>query len=473
MIDGEGTKGAGIVFHMDAQRRAWIMTADHVVRRSDGEGRSNLTARFFGTVDDVPATLRKERNELNDLGVLTATPPAGITFPFTQLAEMNSVTEGMLAWAVGYGGERRWAQTFRGGPVSNVDADSLSVDDPTIRAGYSGGPLLAEGGLVMGMIQTTDGVTAKALRIDRALSLLRQNEKLTVSLTVAGSPPKPARRVEAPPRPQFMTDKAGLRYVWIPPGRFRMGCSENPKDGDCQTDESPPHDVTISQGFWMGETEVTIGAYEKYRAAAPGSSIRKLDEKDKLGRKLNTASLDLQTPAVGIEWQEALNYCEWAGGKGLRLPREAEWEYAARAGTKGRHYASPLSAIAWFGDNSGKPIDSAKLWTEVGRDNDKYNTRLLANGNGVHRVGTRTVSPWGLYDMLGNVWEWTMDRYDAKYYETSPDRDPQGPESGESRVLRGGSWYSYSTLVRVSFRGRCGPADRVVNFGFRCAGEFR
>ena len=267
----------------------------------------------------------------------------------------------------------------------------------------------------------------------------------------------------------------GLNYRWIPPGAFRMGCSEQPADPQCdKTDEFPTHDVTLSKGFWMGETEVTVAAYEKYRDAskAAGKTVAPLPTSDSYGRKLNTAG-DPQLPAVAVTWDEAQAYCGWAGGGGeqLRLPSEAEWEYAARAKSRASRYGD-LNAIAWYGDNSGKPINSTAIWAEVGQDNTKYSERLYANGNGPHRVATLKENEWNLRDMLGNVWEWTADWYDADYYKNSPSTDPKGPmEAKQYRVLRGGSWLDFPGVVRVSNRNRNEPSDRNNNIGFRCAGD--
>jgi formylglycine-generating enzyme required for sulfatase activity len=268
-----------------------------------------------------------------------------------------------------------------------------------------------------------------------------------------------------------------LNYRWIPAGTFRMGCSERPVDPQCdKAVEFPTHAVTISKGFWMGETEVTVAAYEKYRDASKvaGKTVAPVPTSDTTGRKLN-ATGDPQLPVMGVTWDEAQAYCGWAGGGGakLGLPSEAEWEYAARAGSRASRYRD-LNTIAWYGDNSGKPINSTAIWAEVRQDDTKYADRVYANGNGPHRVASLKENEWNLWDMLGNAWEWTADWYDADYYKNSPATDPKGPtEAKQYRVLRGGSWYNFPEIVRVSYRKRNDPSDRVGNFGFRCAGELR
>jgi formylglycine-generating enzyme required for sulfatase activity len=253
--------------------------------------------------------------------------------------------------------------------------------------------------------------------------------------------------------------KDGLRYAWIPPGTFRMGCSEG--DGECRDNEKPARDVTIGKGFWMGQTEVTVDAFKRF-AAATG---RSMPEEPVFKRKLNPGWANGSMPMVMVDWNEAKGYCEWAGG---RLPTEAEWEYAARAGSTAARYASP-DVAGWFGDNSGKErLDALKLWN----DNQKgYGNKLAANGNGFHPVGLKAPNAFSLYDMLGNVWEWTADWYDENYYQGGERRNPQGPPNGQYRVLRGGSWVNYSRYLRVSYRVWVEPAARLNNFGFRCGWE--
>ena len=217
----------------------------------------------------------------------------------------------------------------------------------------------------------------------------------------------------------------GLRYVRIPAGTFRMGCS--PGDGECHPNEKPAHEVRISEAFWMGQTAVTVGAYRRF-AAATGKAMPSL-----------THSGD-SLPMTAVNWAEAQGYCEWAG---MRLPTEAEWEYAARAGTTGARYAE-LENVAWYRDNSDhKP----------------------------HPVGQKTPNGFKLYDMLGNVWEWTADWYEGTYTGSSPVIDPTGPSTGERRVLRGGSWVYIASSVRASNRGSNLPAVRNFNIGVRCTGE--
>jgi formylglycine-generating enzyme required for sulfatase activity len=221
---------------------------------------------------------------------------------------------------------------------------------------------------------------------------------------------------------------AAGKYILIRAGTFLMGCSLG--DTECYADEKPTHKVTLSRDFYMGTTEVTVGAYRKF-AQGTGRPMA----------ALSGAPEEEDHPVVNVSWQDASDYCKWDGNG--RLPTEAQWEYAARAGSSTARYGD-LDAIAWYDKNAGL---------------------------GAHPVGQKAPNAFGLYDMLGNAWEWCFDWYDEGYYGKSPPEDPQGPTQTGSRSLRGGSWVDAARHARVSFRLGDRPESRGSYVGFRCVRE--
>ncbi len=205
-----------------------------------------------------------------------------------------------------------------------------------------------------------------------------------------------------------------------------MGCS--PSDSECDSDENPRHRVTLTKGFQMGETEVTVAAYRKFAAAT----------KRAMPQTPSFAQTD-DHPVVYVSWDDASAYCKWAGG---RLPTEAEWEYAARAGSADSRYGK-VDDIAWHDGNS----------------------RIAT-----HPVAKKAKNKFGLYDMLGNAWEW-CGNWQASY-TADAQTDPKGPANGSSRLLRGGGW-NYLTLryTRASNRDGLPPENRYNVVGFRCVRE--
>jgi formylglycine-generating enzyme required for sulfatase activity len=205
--------------------------------------------------------------------------------------------------------------------------------------------------------------------------------------------------------------------VYVVGGTFQMGSSS----GD--SDEKPIHTVTIS-GFFMDKTEVTQAEYRKVMGKNP-SDFSGCDD----------------CPVENVSWHDANEYAKKVG---KRLPTEAEWEYAARGGNKSKGYtysgSNGIDAVGWYYDNSNSKT---------------------------HPVTQKQPNELGLYDMSGNVWEWCSDWYSDSYYRSSPKNDPQGPNSGSSRVLRGGSWGSYDRFCRVANRGGYNPDGRSNGSGFR------
>lgn len=242
--------------------------------------------------------------------------------------------------------------------------------------------------------------------------------------------------------------KDGAQMILIPAGEFEMGSSL----GD--TDERPVHRVSLD-AFYIDMYEVTNAQYKKFVDATSAQSP--------IYWKYSNFNEPNQ-PVVGITWEEASAYAKWAG---KRLPTEAEWEKAARGGLIGKKYVwgdnpTPPQGAGNFGDETAKLV--FKSWSIIKGYDDGFSHPAP--------VGSFTPNDYGLYDMMGNVWEWCLDYYDSSYYSSSPKSNPKGPSSGTDHVLRGGSWFADDDYLRVSNRFDYNPSYTVKSsctVGFRCA----
>lgn len=240
----------------------------------------------------------------------------------------------------------------------------------------------------------------------------------------------------------------GMTFASIPAGEFVMGAGDfdtavfELPDGDAGLieDERPAHRVRMTRGFELSRTEVTQGQWFALMKTRPGP--------DAYWKRTDWKSL----PVVSVTWHDAKRFIAALNRSEetmrYRLPTEAEWEYAARAGSDGnRPFArEALGAHAWYLGNSGDVP---------------------------HPVATRQANAWGLYDMLGNAWEWVADHYQPDYYAASPVADPPGPDTGERRVRRGGSYHCAPHLVRVNYRAADTPDTQYSVIGFRVVRERR
>ncbi|MBC7796535.1 MAG: formylglycine-generating enzyme family protein [Pyrinomonadaceae bacterium] len=266
-----------------------------------------------------------------------------------------------------------------------------------------------------------------------------------------------------PAKGAIRRNSLGIEFVFVPPGSFQMGTNETYPNPD----ENPLHKVTIRDGFFMGKTEVTQG---QWRAVMNENPSHFQGDKNQLGN-------DDNLPIEKVSWEDAKEFIKKLNAKNdgfeYRLPSEAEWEYAARAGTT-NDYPGQLIDIAWYANNSGRNYLNAQ---EISQNDDKnYFKRVRTENKGQpHPVATKSPNAFGLFDMHGNVWEWCEDVYKYEGYKNVPtDGSPnltEGAGGSKIRVLRGGSWYDSEETFRLGNRSKgIGTYDRI---GFRLAMRLR
>lgn len=229
--------------------------------------------------------------------------------------------------------------------------------------------------------------------------------------------------------PGEFTNSIGMEFVLIPAGSFLMGADKS-REEEATREEMPQHRVTISKAFYMGKYEVT----QEQWVAVMGKNPSRFENP--------------KNPVESVSWPDVQEFIDRLnareGGKHYRLPTEAEWEYAVRAGTTTKYFFGDdkelLAQYGWYAKNSG---------------------------NRTHPVGQLKPNPWGLYDVYGNVWEWLQDLYDENYYQYSPDIDPPGPSEGINRAVRGGGWNVIARFCRSANRDWYAPDNRLGRLGFR------
>lgn len=235
--------------------------------------------------------------------------------------------------------------------------------------------------------------------------------------------------------------------IWVEGGTFQMGINSGYPDG------KPAHKVTLSS-FFISKYEITRGQYVKFLNAYGSRIVKESPYQGKLMISLcdqggvyrengiwKSEKGYENHPMICVSWYGAWAYCKYYG---LRLPTEAEWEYAARGGVKSKGYlysgGNSIKSIGWGRVNSGKKP---------------------------HQVGQKAANELGIHDMSGNVFEWCADWYDDKYYQNSPSNNPKGSTKGKFRVARGGSWFSFQEFSQVANRMHMVPHHRGFAYGFR------
>ena len=288
-------------------------------------------------------------------------------------------------------------------------------------------------------------------------------------------------------------DNVEFAFRWCPPGKFVMGSPES-EPGRRSTEK--PHLVQLSKGFWMLETEVTQAQWKVVMCTSLEEQAQKMLNDDTLykfssgektlrdyfGFKQNETSRTIHGkgdtyPIYYVNWHESMEFCRRLSSYlnlCVQLPTEAQWEYACRAGStmalpngpikiKGKCDAPALDPIAWYGGNSSQGFVGTSPWNSSSWSETQY----PGGPCGAHPVGKKDANAWGLYDMLGNVWEWCYDYYDAAYYVRSPLSDPKNTTVSTGRVDRGGSWYDHAEYCRSAYRGENAPDFRDDLLGFR------
>ncbi len=271
-------------------------------------------------------------------------------------------------------------------------------------------------------------------------ALARRRSSAAAGPSTAATPPP-----VAPPRQagdQWVNSKDGLTSVWIPPGKFSMGCT--PGDDRCDPVQLPSREITFDAGFLLSRTEVTVGAYKTF---ARQTATRLPD-----APAFNDGWRKDDHPIVNVTWDDARAYCAWAGG---RLPSEAEWEYAARGGH-----------ADWF-----HPWGRESPTCTPGAANGaRFDDGAACRKAGTERVGAYGPNGFGLLDAAGNAWEWCADEWNANYSDAPSDGSAfEEGSTASRRVLRGGSWINGADYLRVSIRSRWFQSRGREFIGFRCA----
>ena len=490
--------GTGFIVRLETNA-AYIVTAAHVVA-----GDAQPKVEFF-TKRNMPVTAEvlglEGDDEVRGLALVVVRGqenlPKGLTA--LSLAGAARLTGGEDIVVIGFPRNAGPWAIVKGNISSRQGRDIYF--SPSVESGHSGGPIF-QGGKVVGVVGSGSQSVGRGVTVGsvedyiEGFEITAQERTSSGSMATESSPP-PAATTKLGPghmtQDREITGKDGAPMVLIPAGTFMMGSTKdevNRAITDCvkelkkdqatcegsYTAELPQHKVRMDV-FYLDKHEVTNHIFQQfvqqtsYRTTAEkeGSTqafvegtgwqdMKGASWQQPEGGQTVFASDRSEHPVVSVSWDDADAFCRWAG---KRLPTEAEWEYAARAGTTTRYWwgnGSPgTRQVENIADETAKNLLSPIM---TGYDDDSLRTAP---------VGSYEVNPWGLHDMSGNVAEWTADWFDATYYKNSPERKPKGPSNGQFRVLRGGSWSDDPADVRPAHRLRAPPTGRDGAIGFRCA----
>jgi len=407
-----------------------------------GSGLSGVTAVSIGgapctAVTVLSPTLVRATTPPGVVGqaAISVTAPSGTTLapaPFTYVMQQvssivpntGSYTGGTAITITGAYLAATTSVTIGGVPATNVVAVSATQVTAVTPAGSVGtvdvvitgtkGALTVAGGFTYQSIIVPTWATLVEAMPDPAVVT---NSTLRAAITASGL----AWRVR--------DTATQMEMLLVPAGTFTMGCTASNQYG-CNGDENPTHSVTLTQAFYLGRYEVTQGQWVARMGNNPSYFQGQSDSASR--------------PVEQVSWNTIQGYLS---ATGMRLPSEAEWEYACRAGTttafnNGSSDDATVGTIAWYTTNAGGQT---------------------------HTVGGKAANALGLYDMSGNVWEWVNDWYGSTYYSVSPSTNPLGPVTGANRVFRGGSWANLTNYVRSSSRGDGTPVYASSAVGFRVA----
>ena len=314
-------------------------------------------------------------------------------------------------------------------------------------------------------------------------------------------------------QPIVIENSIGMKLVRVPAGEFSMGSDESPAALAVSFpqyeprrlaelgDEAPVHRVRIVRDFFLGQHEVTVGQFRQFVEASgyvaesiadgtggygynaaydPAQTVRgdAFEGRDPKYSWRNPGFAQNDShPVLNVTWNDAQAMAAWLGrreGKRYRLPTEAEWEYACRAGSATRYHPVRGADDRAGNDPASLPeiantfdADALNIW-------QRWASYALPGSDGhsfTAPVGSFAPNAFGLHDMLGNAWEWVSDWYGDHYYAVSPPRDPTGPAGGNVRVRRGGSWHSWALYARCSYRNWNSPQTRYTLVGMRLLRE--